>query len=213
MNKDFIKNLSDSAYDTRRLILPKIKELEWLKGEFTQMEVSVDKDFKKLAHDFDSLSGIDIWQVENKSGIIGIANRIQWTDKNWASFTIRAKRESGYETEYQKRVRALKSNGKYIYPYITIQSYIEEPRREGKLISMGMGFTKDIIIMIKKGKYKIRINPIDKTEFYAVFWKEMEECSFKVIIWSNDEKIKKDRMTKWRQLSLFKKKQGESILT
>jgi len=190
MNEDFNKNLSDSAYDTRRLILPKIKELGWLKGEFTQIEVSVDEDFKKLAHDFDRLSGIDIWQVENKNGIIGIANRIQWTNKDWASFTIRAKLKSGYETEYQKRVRALKSNGKYIYPYITIQSYIEEPRRQGKLISMGMGFTKDIFKMIDEGRFEIKINPTDETEFYAVFWEEMIGYSFKVNIWIIEEKNK-----------------------
>ncbi|MBA7543402.1 hypothetical protein ES705_35733 [subsurface metagenome] len=152
------------------------------------------------------MSGIDIWQVENKNGIIGIANRIEWTDKDWASFTIRKKLESGYETEYQKRVRALKSNGKYIYPYIAIQSYIERPRRQGKLISMGMGHTKDIIKMIDEGRCKIRTNPKDKTEFYAVFWKAMKECSFKVNIWINDEKIKKDGIIKWEQLSLSLKK-------
>ncbi|MBA7558240.1 hypothetical protein ES705_51036 [subsurface metagenome] len=203
MNNNFIKNLSDSTYDTKRLVLPKIKELGWLKGKFTQIEITTDKDFKKLAHDFDSLSGIDIWQVENKKGITGIANRVQWTDENWASFTIRAKIKSGHDTEYQKRIKALKSNGKYIYPYITIQSYIEKPRRQGKLISMGMGFTEDIIKMIDEGKYEIRINPTDETEFYIVFWKAMKECSFKVIIWINDEKIKKDRMIKRGQLSLF----------
>lgn len=208
MNEDFNKNLSDSAYDTRRLILPKIKELGWLKGEFTQIEVSVDKDFKKLARDFDRFSGIDIWQVENKNGITGIANRIQWVDRNrdWESFTIRAKIRSGYETEYQKRVRALKSNGKYIYPYITIQSYIEKPRRQGELISMGLGSTKDIFTMIDLGKCEIKINPTDETEFYSVYWKAMKECSFKVIIWIDDKKIKKDGIIKWEQLSLSLKK-------
>lgn len=204
MSKDFIINISDSVYDTKRLVLPKIKELEWLEGEFTQLEITTDEYFKELAHDFDTLSGIDIWQVEDKNGITGIANRVQWVDRNWkwASFTIRKKLKSGHETEYQKRVRALKSNGKYIYPYITIQSYIEKPRRQGKLISMGMGFTEDIIKMIDEGRCKIRINPKDETEFYICFWKKMEERGFEVNIWINDEKIKKDGIVEQEQLSL-----------
>lgn len=197
MNEDFIIDLSDSAYDTERLILPKIKELGWLEGEFMQTESlawltkvkgSVDKDLKELTQNFDALSGIDVLYADSKNGIIGIANRIQWTNKSWASFTIRTKLPSGHETEYQKRVRALKSNGKYIYPYITIQSYIEEPRRIGKLISIGMGYTKDIIKMIDEGRCKIKINPTDQIEFYTCFWKEMKERGFEVNIWTKDKK-------------------------
>lgn len=186
MSDDFPTNITDSAYDTKRLVLPKIQELKWLQGEFTQIEITTDKEFKKLAKSFDTLSGVDIWQVENKNGIIGIANRIQWPykwNKNLATFTVRYELPSGYETEYQKRYRALNSKGKYIYPYIAIQSYIKMPRRKGSLIAMGMGFTKDIIKMILEGKCRKRENPRDHNKFYAVYWNEMREYGFEVHTW------------------------------
>src|SRR5574338_1021379 len=71
-----------------------------LKGEFRIVEGNTVDEVAKL---LDTLAGIDVWHINKLKGIRGLASRIQTTDRNWHTFTIRRTRESGAATEYEKR--------------------------------------------------------------------------------------------------------------
>ena len=178
---DFDKDLSDSAFDFKRLIYPKLKELNFISGELVQIEVATDIKFKYLASKFDQLSGIDAWQIVEPLGIKGIASRIQWGEKAWGTFTIRKTRATGTKTEYEKRVEAIES-GEWLYPYYTIQGYITE-RRVGKLLSFAIAKTEDIFEMIDKGFYKENKNKEDSNIFIIVNWIDMKKQGYRIKIY------------------------------
>jgi hypothetical protein len=50
---------------------------------------------------------------------------VQWGNAR-NTFTIRYKRASGAKTEYQKRSEAILNNKGYLYPYLTIQAYLDK---------------------------------------------------------------------------------------
>jgi hypothetical protein len=82
----------------------------------------------------------------------GIALRIQTIKspyKPYNTFTVRNKRQSGAKTEYEKRKYAIESG--YLYPYLTVQAYVNE---QGKLISFAVSKTVDIMDMIGRGLFK-----------------------------------------------------------
>lgn len=78
--------------------------------------------------DLDILAGIDAYQVLHSKGIRGIASRVQAVDRSYDTFTIRYQRLSaaGFDTEYKKRLMAVRSNGELLSAYLCVQAYVSK---------------------------------------------------------------------------------------
>lgn len=152
--------------------------LKILKGEFEIVE-GVTK--SRMAQNLDQLSGIDLWFLDPNQGIRGVANRIQFQEKNWRTFTVRKSRESGAKTEYEKRKHAIENN--WLYPDITLQGYIN---KKNEVLGFAIAKTKDIIYMIDNGfcrENKTGKEQIGQAEFYIVDWDKMKKQGFPITIY------------------------------
>ena len=179
MKASVIKDLGDSAKAFLQVVSPKMLELGWIRGKVVPVESVTRQDITK---DLDTLAGIDAWSVENNIGIIGIASRIQWGTKNWGTFTVRYSRDSGASTEYEKRLMAFQSEGKYLYPHYSCQAYIKE-RPCGQLLAVALAPTKDIWDMIDKGyAYKDQVKS-NGAEFFVVRWDSMIKHDYLIQSW------------------------------
>lgn len=171
---NFTGALSRSTLQFKEVIQENLQSV--LKGEFEVVEgVTIDK----LAKLLDTLSGIDLWHI-NLNGMRGVALRIQTGDKNWHTFTIRNKRQSGAKTEYEKRKYAIDNN--YLYPYLTVQAYIT---KDNKLLSFAVAKTTDIIAMIDAGKCRKQHTgkeQIGQAEFFVVDWYDMINAGYTIVI-------------------------------
>ncbi len=135
----------------------------------------------------DTLAGIDGWQVMNDHGMRGLASRIQYLSPNdtvWESHTVRSKRDSGAKTELEKRMEAIQhpENG-LLYPHLTIQAYLEKPRREGGLICLGIIRTTDLFDYLSKHQHVIQPRRTTNAEFYPVFWDKLRKAGYRIAIW------------------------------
>ena len=142
-------------------------------GDLLQMENVKDSNFAKI---LDIKAGIDGWQI-HRDGMQGIASRIQQGEKAWNTFTIRLARDSGAQTEYEKRRIAIKT-GMYIYPYLTIQAYVKTWK--GPLLSVGIAKTADIIEFIKRGLNTVRRTT--NATFAVCVWQKIKVAGYRVAI-------------------------------
>lgn len=156
-----------------------------LHGEFEVVEGATVNHIAKL---LDTLSGIDVWHIDRVRGIRGVALRIQTiigTYKPYNTFTVRNKRNSGAKTEYEKRKFAIE-NG-YLYPYITVQAYVNEHKQ---LLSFAVAKTVDVMDAIGKGlcaKNKTGAAQIGQAEFFVVNWQTMKSNGYKIVIIEKDK--------------------------
>jgi len=172
---NFIGALSRSTQQFKGVLEAELQQI--LKGEFEVIEgVTVDH----LAKLLDMLAGIDVWHIDKVNGIRGVALRIQTGDKDWHTFTIRATRDNGVKTEFEKRSYAIEHG--FLYPYLTVQAYIT---KDNKLVSFAVAKTKDIIDMIKTGHATMRHTgqeQIGQASFYIIDWYDMKKCGYKIAI-------------------------------
>lgn len=176
--KDFKDAINDSIWQFNNIVKPVL--VDRYGGEF----ISVEGDEHPVCKLLDMVGGVDIiWLVKNS--IIGIANRIQVTNKNWATFTVRKTRESGAATEFEKRCKAINS-GIAIYPQLTLQSYINF---NGELLGYGLVATKDLFDVISCGDCRVQYTgkeQIGQASFYVVGFSKIKELGKKIIIWDRD---------------------------
>ena len=163
----WVDNLEKSNKAFINLVWPVIKK-SCGNGNIKPVEIIKDND---IAKDLDVLCGIDIWQTIIGKGSRGIASRVQFGPKNWKTFTVRNFRTSGYKTELQKRLDAINSGGRYIYPYLTCQAYVSKD--ESRLLGCALAKTKDIYNAIEEGKFVNRTNGDDGTGFIAVRFEDV----------------------------------------
>ena len=149
-------------------------------GELLQMEGRPDVELATL---LDMKAGIDGWQITEKGGMRGIAARVQKGNKAWDTFTIRKSRDSGCETEYAKRYRAIRDKSGEIYPHLTIQAYALT--ESGPVVSVGVARTEDIISFIVLGLAETR--KTSNAVFYVCPWAKMKKSGFKVGIFNQKE--------------------------
>lgn len=127
----------------------------------------------------DSHSGIDALVLDHHSKRIrGLASRIQFKDKrNWRTFTIRKERESGAETEYEKRKESIKNN--YLYPYWTLQAYFNEDTNQ--VLGFALAKTEDLINMIDKElcyEKETGEDQIGQSTFYVCKWDKVKDNGY-----------------------------------
>lgn len=149
MRGDVQRDLSRSTKDFQRLIWPLLSQ-QIGSGELVAVESIADVGF---AREFDMMAGIDFWQiVRDRSLMRGIGSRVQWVDRAWNTFTIRDDRDSGTETEWLKRLRAiLNEDEDYLLPALTVHGYVtDEPM--GRLLSVGACYTRQLLWFIVNGK-------------------------------------------------------------
>lgn len=141
--------------------------LDILHGGFEVVE-GVTKD--EMAKTLDMLAGIDVWHIDNRFGVRGVASRIQY-GKSWETFTMRKSRESGAKTEYEKRKFAMKND--FLYPVLTFQGYIDH----GDIpLSFALTKTKDIFWMIENNHFRLQKTgneQVGQAVFFVIPWKEM----------------------------------------
>lgn len=131
-----------------------------------------DLDNESLPQLFDQYAGIDAISIDKK-GMRGIALRVQY-DVAWDTFTIRAKRASGSQTEMEKRITAIQKG--YIYPYLTCQCYYKKEDR--RLMSGAICRTEDLYKYIIANKNKIETRKRKCPEgnvFYFVYFDEIQQ--------------------------------------
>lgn len=166
---DFETALSKSAEDFDRLIRPIAARV--LRGRFGIVEADATSE---LAHSLDVEAGIDMWFVRDGTGIRGVANRVQWSDRYWRTFTVRMSRESGASTEYEKRVHAMQHE--WLYPVLTMQSYITEDRQ--RLLGFGVMRTRDLMKFVRDGvgyERQTGAAQIGQATFWVVPWDTVAE--------------------------------------
>lgn len=115
----------------------------------------------------DRMSGIDYIRQDN-NGLQGIAARVQW-GKAWNTFTIRAQRYTGSETELEKRLEQIEKG--YFYPKFTLQAYFDN-RKQNNLLSIAIIKTKDLYNLYKTKPFLFQNNKSDN-EFIFVKWTEI----------------------------------------
>jgi len=143
---DVARDLSESAQAFVSVVWPSLSGTV-RSGEFLPMEAV---DACGLAKDFDVLAGIDAWQKLPGVGIRGIASRVQFCLEPWDTFTIRYERDSGAETEFAKRLSAIRDNGGWLYPSLTIQGYVARADGGFALLSAAVVRTKDLFLYAEK---------------------------------------------------------------
>jgi len=141
-------------------------------GELMQMEGRPDQ---QLARELDMRSGIDAWQLIGDQ-MRGVAARVQQSNKDWGTFTIRLKRDSGAKTEYEKRYEAITNGRGLIYPHLTIHAYAET--KDGPIMSVGVCRTMDVIDFIHKGLN--RVQRTNNATFAVCPWDKMKDHGYQV---------------------------------
>jgi len=177
--------IKESSSNFVNIIWPRIKP-QIGGGYLIPVESVTDS---KFAEYLDTQAGIDAWQVlGNVDGIRGIASRVQVskTQNPFNSFTVRYKLASGRETEYQKRMRAIKCTDRgLLFPFLTIQSFID---KEKKFLSAAAIRTASLFesIMLCPDIWHKRV-AYDGNVFIYAFWEDLQRNGYNIIIVDNSD--------------------------
>jgi len=145
-------------------------------GDILRMEGRPDTE---LARRLDMLSGIDGWHIHER-GMRGIASRVQHGIA-YNTFTIRMNRHNGSETEYQKRLAAIKGEGGWIYPHLTVQAYAQT--KEGPILSAAVAKTEDVIDFIERNMHETRRTT--NADFAICAWDKIKAAGYKILTFVN----------------------------
>ena len=132
--------------------------------------IRVEKQDNEILLTIDQKAGIDYIR-SNDTGLQGIAWRAQWGDRAWDTFTIRYKRHSGAETEYEKRVSQIREG--YMYPAFTMQGYFTD-RETNRPLSVGIVKTLDLYQLLIDQPSVAHHNQSDN-EFLFVRWSDIPQ--------------------------------------
>lgn len=178
MHEGIFKKLRQSAADFSRAVWPIVRN--WMGGgKLEPVEAVCAADF---ASSLDVLAGIDAWQtVQPGGGVRGIASRIQYLQTPYATFTVRYRRKSGAETEFEKRLRAIEDPAAcWLFPKFTVQAYLDQ--RGGSPLYVCQADTRNLFTYIKTNRDEVeeRTNPQDGTEFLVVWVPRMLDAGYAV---------------------------------
>jgi hypothetical protein len=189
----FHANLYQSAADFQSIVWPALSvDPRFGGGDLRSVEATTTEQF---ADELDTLSGIDGWQIMRDLRVMrGLASRVQW-GRDYRSFTVRCARASGAETEFAKRLNAIRDRSEgYLFPHWTIQAYLDE--RGGRLLSAAAVPTERLIEQIERlrswgrlenasdSRYGLRTDE-SGTGFYYVSWEYLLHTALAdaVIVW------------------------------
>lgn len=150
--RDFEHDIRGSMSDME-LLRPKVEGLLGCKV------VSVEGETGDADRALDMLGGFDYLCVYPQ-GVRGMASRIQ-RGRSWRTFTVRAARDSGSRTEFEKRTFGIE-NG-FLYPYYTMQAYVGDDGGE-----LAICHTEELMRAVASGECERRRTT--NAEFYVVPW-------------------------------------------
>lgn len=170
---------------------PVIKEKLFAGCQFKNLESSDDETLLWL----DRYAGIDYIIKKPDNQMIGVAARVQW-NKNWETFTIRYKLNSGTKTEFAKRVEAIDKG--YFYPTLTLQAYFND-----NITPIGAAIIPTIKLFdfIKWNEDKWYYQHTGNAQFIVVKWKHLYD--YGIIIYNGEKLIKTVNPEIPVQLTLF----------
>lgn len=175
-------DMTESSYAFKTYVWPKVGP--WC-GE-GRLEIVESSTANGLLRDFDTLAGIDAWQLLDDRGFMrGLASRVQVGAAQWRTFTVRKSRSSGAKTEFAKRLEAIEKRREgALYPVLTIHAYVQD-YRHGPLLSVAMVYTADLYeylkLQISEGRAKTR--KTSNAEFYWVPWEELAASRVQIRMW------------------------------
>jgi len=191
MRADVANDFRNSSNAFCKLVWPIARSLAG-GGTLKAVEDVTAKDFQK---DLDVLAGIDGWQVLYENGVIrGIASRVQNTGKSYDTFTIRFSRNTGTETEFNKRLKAIQQKEQgWLYPHLTLQAYTEVDYSE--LLSFAIVKTEPLYLYalesyrqnFSAGKCYMQVNKQDGNKFIVVPWQNLQRDNISPAIWHKTE--------------------------
>ncbi len=204
--RDVVKrDMAESADAFQQVIWPIVGG--WLGGgDLVPVEGRDDREM------FDIYAGIDAWHLENNERRIrGIASRVQKHPWLFTSFTVRKSRATGTETEFAKRLRAIRNPEEgWLFPAITVQGYVHE----GEMIGAGVVHSRDLYEFIATGRgpihhddphnrrgpdYDVRVNRKDGNEYFVVWWERLRRTNIRIRT-IGDERLA-DRLCRCRRCS------------
>jgi hypothetical protein len=180
MSKQWQEDLEDSSIDFREKVAPVLED--WANSRSVSVEAVTDSE---MAEELDQTAGVDSWNIKHDEIVRGVASRVQYLsrtpfDKPPDTFTVRKERQSGAQTEFEKRLNAIRKGG--LYPHWTTQAYLDKPR--GELLSVGRIRTDDLIEHINSGSeldndFNV-IRPPGEASFFAVSWWRLDDLGIGV---------------------------------
>jgi hypothetical protein len=184
---DWRRDLGASSQAFVNFAWPAVKDLCG-GGTLELVESTTAEGFQKQ---LDVLAGIDSWQLLDGRGYMrGIASRMQQSDNNWKTFTIRKSRSSGARTELEKRLEQIaRAEEGALYPYLTVQGYVRH-WTNGPLIGAAVVRTADLYKFVVEHEADIKPLPnrADGNWFYPVGWGWLRHCGVKVHCWPEPNK-------------------------
>jgi len=173
----------DDFTDANRSFSPfRAELLKHIKGDKI---IDVETDGGTIASLFDKYSGIDAIQVVNGQ-LRTIAMRVQW-GVNYQSFTIRYKRKSGVDTEYKKRIDAIFGQKGYLFPYLTVQCYLDKRHGATGVLSCAIVKTEDLYKFIKENFDNLQKRKCPEgNEFLVVYFQQLIESGIKSIVFGDN---------------------------
>lgn len=191
MRDDFRKDLDRSSTDFERIVWP---EIQPVCGGGTI--VCVERTYG--SNPLDTCAGIDYLHVTPSNEVRPLATRVQYGPSAYSSFTVREARTSGARTELAKRQEAISSDRGYMYPYLTIQAYVDKSRQV--FLGAGIVKTRDLYEYIGRGKrgadYEFRTNGCDGNSFIVVWWRDLQAEGIRVSTLGDENLLS-------RQLSVY----------
>ena len=120
----------------------------------------------------------------------GVSSRIQ-KDEGFRSFTIRASRDTGSKTEFEKITKAIKLRA--LHPEFHLQAYTDQ---NGDISCLGIMWTRDLMdylsksILFNNPMIELKHTHEDKdgqAGFYACYWDDIIKKGYKVKIYDRKQ--------------------------
>lgn len=168
------RTIRKSSEDFLRLVWPAIGERF---GTPVPVETVTDNAF---ARELDTRAGIDVWLISVDSHMRGLASRVQWHDRGYATFTVRVRSRFGNPTEIHKRSAEIATNGA-VRPHYFCQAYVSTDRQ--RLVSAGLARMTDVVAAVHLGMGFLMPPNDDGSQGWAVPWSDLEEAGSPIHIW------------------------------
>ena len=119
----------------------------------------------------------------------GLASRVQPTDRPWNTFSIRYSRRNGSETEYAKRMQAIRERERgWLLPALTVQAYVTKDRAQ--LLSACVVGTVSLFEFLQEQMthagdccVELKTTGSDGARFLAVKWSALRAAGIKILTW------------------------------
>lgn len=198
--RDVGQDIRNSRNAFVNLVWPAIRD-KWFDGaELEPVEGEADS----LKYSMDTKAGIDYWSVGD--GLVSIASRVQNRAIDYGTFTVRADRNNGTDTELQKRTR--ENSNDELSPTWMVQAYIDAPWREhddlgkvwivesGEVLNAARAKQSDVISWVNNGTLGTHYGENgtgsnqyigENEDFYYIHWRDYNR--YRKIDWLNNPNI------------------------